>query len=281
MVTSQTKRELMDDLVGFSCQVLKKPLYEYQLEPARAILDSIRGTRGDEFLLVMARQSGKNELVAQLLVYLLNALQRKESQIVYAAIGDNIGRGIRRLEAHLDNAWNKDAWAREGRPARRMLGKAAVVFVSSHRQAYARGETAHHLLVIDELQDQDAAHLQAVFEPMRAAGNATAVYLGTVRTRHDALWRKKEMLERQQARDGIRRVFMVGPEAVCAENAHYERFLAGQIEKHGRKHPLVAAEFFLEPLDNDKMAELNAQVDVEGESAEDVAASYLQEIGLT
>jgi osmoprotectant transport system substrate-binding protein len=37
----------------------------------------------------------------------------------------------------------------------------------------------------------------------------------------------------------------------------------------------------LEPLDNDKMAELNAQVDVEGESAEDVAASYLQEIGLT
>ncbi len=36
----------------------------------------------------------------------------------------------------------------------------------------------------------------------------------------------------------------------------------------------------LEPLDNAKMAELNAQVDVDGESAEDVAKQYLQEIGL-
>ena len=43
-----------------------------------------------------------------------------------------------------------------------MLGKAAVVFLSSHPQAFARGETAHHLLVVDELQDQDAAHVQAV-----------------------------------------------------------------------------------------------------------------------
>ena len=36
----------------------------------------------------------------------------------------------------------------------------------------------------------------------------------------------------------------------------------------------------LAPLTNEKMAELNAQVDVEGESAEDVAKQYLQEIGL-
>lgn len=36
----------------------------------------------------------------------------------------------------------------------------------------------------------------------------------------------------------------------------------------------------LEPLDNAKMAELNAKVDVDGEDAKDVAKSYLQEIGL-
>ena len=36
----------------------------------------------------------------------------------------------------------------------------------------------------------------------------------------------------------------------------------------------------LEPLDNDKMAELNAQVDVEGDSADKVAEDYLEEIGL-
>lgn len=36
----------------------------------------------------------------------------------------------------------------------------------------------------------------------------------------------------------------------------------------------------LAPLDEDKMAELNAQVDVAGESADDVAKQYLQEIGV-
>ncbi|MBR7744667.1 hypothetical protein KC207_15325 [Phycicoccus sp. BSK3Z-2] len=36
----------------------------------------------------------------------------------------------------------------------------------------------------------------------------------------------------------------------------------------------------LEPLDNDKMAELNAQVDVDGDPADSVAEDYLEEIGL-
>ncbi len=37
----------------------------------------------------------------------------------------------------------------------------------------------------------------------------------------------------------------------------------------------------LEPLDNAKMAALNAQVDVDGEDASDVAAAYLDEVGLS
>ena len=244
-------RARMSELGAFSRGVLRRPLYGYQLEPARAVLQSVVNRKGEEFLLVMARQSGKNELVAQLLVYLLNVLQRSGGQMVYAALGDGVGRGLRRLEERLDNEWNRDRWKREGRPARRTLGRASVVFVSSHPQAHARGETAHHLLVVDELQDQDAAHLQAVFQPMRAANNATAVYLGTVRTTYDALWRKKEELERLQARDGLQRVFMVGPEAVCEENAAYERFLAREIKKLGRKHPPIASEYFLEPLDEE------------------------------
>ena len=39
-------------------------------------------------------------------------------------------------------------------------------------------------------------------------------------------------------------------------------------------------ETILEPLDNEKMAALNAQVDVDGEDAADVAQQYLAEIGL-
>ena len=69
---------------------------------------------------------------------------------------------------------------------------------------------------------------------MRAANNATAVYLGTVRSRYDALWRKKEELQALQAADNIQRVFWAGPDLVTAANPQYERFLGSQVANYGR-----------------------------------------------
>ena len=50
-------------------------------------------------------------------------------------------------------------------------------------------------------------------------------------------------------------------------------------QEHAETYTEVA-EAILEPLTQEKMAELNATVDVQGESADDVAQQYLQEIGL-
>ena len=119
-------RHVLLDIETFSRYVLKTPLYAYQLEPARAIMESIAGSRGDEILLIMSRQSGKNETVAQLLTYLLNLLHRAGGNIVYAVIGDNVGRGIRRLEEHLDNDWNANNWKRrDGQPLSHALPASA------------------------------------------------------------------------------------------------------------------------------------------------------------
>lgn len=240
---------LLGDVGRFSQVVLNMPLHDYQLGPLRAILDSVLNGHGREFLLVFPRQSGKNEAVAHLLVYLLTLFQRRGGQIAYGAIGDGLGRGARRLEERLDNPWTGGRWRREARPRRIVLGRAAVAFLSSHPRAASRGETADHLLVIDEAQDQDANHIEAVFTPMRAARNATAVYLGTVRLSTDFLWRKKGELEALSALDSHPRVFLVGPEAVSVANPAYARFLDGQVARFGRQHPIIAAEYFLEPLD--------------------------------
>ena len=240
---------VLRDVGLFSRHVIGVPLYDYQLAPLRAIVDAVLHRRGGEFLLVFPRQSGKNEAVAQLLVYLLTVLQRHGGQMVYGAVGDGLGRGMRRLEQRLDTPWTRGRWRREARPARYVLGRAAVVFLSSHPRAASRGETADHLLVIDEAQDQDAAHIESVFTPMRAARNATAVYLGTVRRTSDFLWAKKSELESASAADGRQRVFLVAPEAVAAENPAYGAFLAEQVRRYGRHHPIVAAEYYLEPHD--------------------------------
>lgn len=246
---SAHKAYLLSDINRFSRGLLKMPLYDYQLRPLTAVIDSVFHQHGREYLLVFSRQSGKNEALAHLLVYLLNIYQREGGNMVFAAIGDGLGRGRRRLHERLNNPWNRGQWRKASGPARTILGRAAVLFISSHPQAAARGETADHLLVVDELQDQDPLHLEAVFTPMRAARNATAVYLGTVRSRHDALWLKKEALQQLERTDNIQRVFWAGPGLVVAANPQYGRFLKAQMARHGRFHPIIASEYFLEPLD--------------------------------
>lgn len=241
-------RLLLSDVTCFSQYVTKVPLRAYQTAPARAVINSVLNRAGLEFLWIMPRQSGKNEAVAQVSVYLLNLLQRTGGNIVFGAIGDGTGRAATRLEERLENPWNAGHWRRAARPDRRILNNAAVVFLSTHPSAATRGETAHWLLIIDELQENDRLHLEAVFEPMRAANNATGLYIGTVRTRQDALWQKRAELERLEA-DGQQRVFCVTPDQVIAENPAYSAFLEAKVRKFGRNHPTIASEYFLEPID--------------------------------
>jgi hypothetical protein len=241
-------RLLLGDISLFSKLVIRIPLYDYQLRPLQSVLNSVLRKEGLEFLLVFPRQSGKNEAVAQLQVYLLNLFQRIGGNMVFGATGDGLGRGIRRLEERLGNSWNAKQWKRAGRPLRRSLGNASVVFLSTHPGAAARGETANWLLVIDEMQDQDPNHIEAVFEPMRAATNATALYIGTVKTNSDALWLKKKELETEEERDGFQRVFLVSPEEVSEDNAAYGKFLSRKVSRLGRNHPIVASEYYNEPL---------------------------------
>ena len=240
---------LLSDITHFASLVTQQPLREYQIAPLRPIIQSILNQDGYEFLLVFPRQSGKNEAIAQLLTYLLNLFCRVGGNIIYGAVSDTLGLGIDRLEKRLDNNWNLGQWTSRGKPAQRCLLNACVAFLSTHPQATARGHTAHWLLVVDEAQDQVGPHLEAVFTPMRAAYNATAVYIGTVKLTTDFLWTKKRELEAEQHADGIQRVFMVTPEQVVAENHAYQRFLERQVQKHGRHHPTIASEYFLEPVD--------------------------------
>lgn len=245
----ESARLLLGDVALFCRYVVGIGLRPYQLEPLRAILESVKGGHGLEFLLVFPRQSGKNEAVALLLIYLLNLFRRRGGTAVFAAIGEAKERGLRRLEERLDNKWNSGRWWKRARPLSRGVGKAAVVFMSSHPYAFARGETADMLLVIDEMQEQFPSYLEQVFEPMRAATNATAVYIGTVGTSYDALWLKKKDLELLQEKDGRRRVWVVGPEQVSADVPAYGRFLAEKVGRLGREHPIVKSEYYNEPID--------------------------------
>ena len=123
---------LLGDFGAFSRKVIRVPLYQYQMQVTEPIIQSILSNRGDEYLLIFPRQSGKNEVTAQLLVYFLLLFQKKGGNIVFAATGDGAGRGARRLDDRLDNAWTRNQAKKQNHPMRRTLGKASIVFLSAH-----------------------------------------------------------------------------------------------------------------------------------------------------
>jgi hypothetical protein len=222
----------------------------YQVEPANAVIDSCLHNKGLEFLWVFPRQSGKDETIAQLETFLLTLFQRVDACIVHVyPTQQQITTGTTRLTRRLDNPMTAGQWHQRSRPTRATLGRASCAFFSGHPQARAEGATANLLLIINETQDQDETIIERRFTPMRASTNATALFVGTVRTTTDFLWRTRTRLERLEQADGIRRVYLIGPDDVGRDNPHYADFVAGQVALKGRQHPTVKTELFCEPLD--------------------------------
>jgi len=240
----------LTDLSNFSQLVTAVPLRSYQLEAGRAILDSILNNRGDTFAVMMSRQAGKNELAAQLEAYLLNLYQGKGGQIVKASptFKPQTINSIMRLTDRLTNRWNKGRWRkREGYIVE--LKQARCLFFSADPSANVVGATANLLLECDEAQEVLAAKWNKEFRPMAAATNATTCLWGTAWTSQTLLATTIKHLQRQEQKDGRRRVFKYDADVVSAEIPHYGRFVQSEIDRLGRNHPLIRTQYFLEEID--------------------------------
>jgi hypothetical protein len=234
----------------FSELVTRKTLRAYQIEPARAILDSILNHRGLTFAVMMSRQAGKNELSGQLEAYLLNLYQNRGGQIVKASptFKPQTVNSILRLMDRLENRWNGGRYRRrEGYMVE--LRKARALFFSADPHANVVGATADVLLECDEAQDVKGTKWSKDFRPMGASTNVTTVMYGTAWTSNTLLAQTIKHLERQQAKDGIRRVFKYNADQVRLEVPVYGIYVDGEIERLGRNHPLIRTQYFLEEID--------------------------------
>jgi hypothetical protein len=123
-----------------------------------------------------------------LCTYLLTLYYRQESDIIHVYPSKpQIPIGIDRLERRLTNPWTSGRWWMKSKPQRRDLGSARCAFLSGHPGAKSEGATASLLLIINEAQDQIASIVERRFTPIRASTNATALFVGTVRTTSDLL----------------------------------------------------------------------------------------------
>lgn len=234
----------------FSRHILARPLRAYQLAPAQAIVDSVLHRRGLTFAVMMSRQAGKNELSAQVEAYLLALHSRVGGTLVKAAptFAPQAVVSMERLASLLENPLTKGRVIREHGNVL-MVGNARAVFLSAHPEANVVGQTASILLECDEAQDVAPDKWDKDFAPMGAAANVTTVFYGTAWTRHTLLARVIRELRAQEARDGIRRVFLAPADVVAAELPAYAAHLEKEVARMGRQHPLIRTQYFLEELD--------------------------------
>lgn len=226
-------------------------LRPYQIEPARAILNSIKKNLGLSFVVIISRQSGKDELAANLKAYLMARFAGYEVGIVECnpTYKPQTINAIDRLEARLStNLMTRMFWKKRS-DFMRMVGKAKVSFLSGDKSANVVGAVASLLLIINEAQDIDPAIYDKKFAPMKASTNATSVFFGTEWTTDTLLHREELHAIEAEKKDGFRRLFKYNSEDVRKIVPAYGKFVDNEIAKLGRQHPLIKTQYFCETID--------------------------------
>lgn len=247
----ETIRRIARDVVLFCASASGLRLRRYQEEVARAVVDSVIGRKGLTFVVIFPRQSGKNELQAQIEAFLLTILGFQNAEIVKASPTwkPQTLNAMRRLARVLDrNLFTAGRWVKESGYVFRFLS-ARVTFLSGSPTTNVVGATADTLLECDEAQDISIEKWDKDFAPMAASTNATRVFWGTSWTSRTLLARERRLAEAAQAKDGIRRVWVLTADDVAKEVPAYGKFVAEQVAKLGRNHPMVKTQYYSEEID--------------------------------
>jgi hypothetical protein len=248
--TTQVK-ELLEDVSRFCVVASNLRLRLYQQAVAHAVIESVLGEKGLSFVVMFPRQSGKNELQAQIETFLLAFLFRRDAEMIKISPTwkPQTYNAMRRLERVLKhNLLTSQYWSKEQGYIYR-VGQARIFFLSGSPETNIVGATASTLLSVDEAQDIQIQKFDKDIAPMAASTNATRVFWGTAWTSRTLLARElRASLAAEQA-DGLRRVFVAAAEQVAAEVPAYGEFVAAQAARLGRSHPMVRSQYYNEEID--------------------------------
>ncbi len=250
-------------------------LRKYQRGVLNAIFDSVLNERGLSFVVIFPRQSGKNELQAQLETYLLTLFSNFPVEMVKVSptLEPQALTAMRRLERTVKrNTLTRRIWVKESGSIYR-VGEARITFLSAAPESNIVGATASALLEVDEAQDVLCVKYEKDVAPMSASTNATRVFWGTAWTSRTLLAQQLRRAREAEKRDGLRRVFRLTADDVANEVAAYRRHVEETVERLGRAHPTVRTQYYSEEVDGeggmfppDRLARLRSE-----ETAEETA----------
>ena len=231
-----------------ACKIHLRP---FQIQIALAIKDSILNHRSLTFVVVLPRQSGKNELQAHLFAWLLFRYARVGGRIVSVSPTfkpqtlNNMDRVGHSLDACVGT---RHLW-RSSKGYIYQFGQARLQFFSGESRAKVVGATADLLLSVDEAQEISPAKFDKDFDPMTASTNATRVFWGTAWTSNTLLERERRIALQARQKDGIQRLFYFTADDVRRLIPAYGLHVDRAIAEHGRNHPRIRSQYFCETID--------------------------------
>ena len=231
-----------------ACNIHLRP---YQVQIARAIKDSILNNLGLTFVIILPRQSGKNELQAHLFAWLLYRYAGSGGRIVSVSptFKPQTLNNMDRVSHSLDACLASRLLWKSSKGYLYQLGQARLQFFSGEARAKVVGATADLLLSVDEAQEVSPAKFDKDFDPMTASTNATRIFWGTAWTSNTLLERERRIALQAQQKDGLQRLFYFTADdvrtLVPAYGLHVDRVIA----EHGRNHPRVRSQYFSETID--------------------------------
>jgi hypothetical protein len=249
----QVCKEILRDVTRFCTQSSRIRLRSYQVQVAQAIIDSVINEKGLSFVIIFPRQSGKNELQAQIEVYLLAIFSVEQAEIVKVSPTwkPQSLNAMRRLERVLKrNLISRGRWNKRSGYIYQ-IGDAMIHFLSGSPTSSIVGATASLLLECDEAQDVTISKWDKEIAPMAASTNATRVFWGTAWTSNTLLARELRAARLAEQEDGIRRAWVLTADEVGSEVPAYRKFVDEQIARLGRNNPLVRTQYFSEEIDGE------------------------------
>lgn len=232
-------------------------LRSYQERVMSAVIDSVLHQAGRTIVVMFPRQSGKNELQAQIEAYLLVRYSRIGAEIVKISPTwkPQSLNAMRRLERVLaSNISTQHLWSKESGYIYR-IDNARITFLSGSPEANIVGATASTLLEVDEAQDVGIERFDRDIAPMAASTNATRVLWGTAWTSQTLLARELAEAQRFDAANPDSpyhpSAFVMTADDVIREVPAYKRHVSGVIRRLGRSHPFVRTQYYSETVDGE------------------------------
>jgi hypothetical protein len=244
-------KNYLDTLAAFASGDHGFTFRHYQLQVAQDIVDSVIAKKGLTFVVIFPRQSGKNEIQAQIEAYLLSLFATLPAEIVKCSPTSKPQSltSMRRLERILRKSSVAHLLYQKEEGYIYRMGDARIFFLSGDPTSNIVGATASTLLEVDEAQDVLMSKFDKDIAPMAASTNATKVFWGTAWTSRTLLARELRAAHNAELKDGIQRVFHLTADDVRKEVPAYGKFVDEQVAKLGRNHPMVRTQFFSEEID--------------------------------